>query len=113
MAGIDKCNLCGLCRQDSLLLQLSGRETLSPRGKAILIKKNILNEIFYIDPLSNSAVIHCPTNVDIAEEVRKQRVKMVENGMETKPNRRMIENIREFGNPYGNMKKEEITEVYS
>lgn len=113
MTGIDKCILCGRCRQDSILLKLIGKETFSARGKALLIKKNILDKVFYIDPLSNITVKSCPTNVNIAEEIRKQREKMVENGIETKPNRRMIENIREFGSPYGNKKKEEIIEVYS
>ena len=113
MAGVDKCILCGRCRQDSQLLKLTGKETLTGRGKALLIKKNILDSIFYIDPLNNLTVKNCPTKVDIASEVRKQREKMVENGIETKANRRMIENIREFGNPYGRLKKIEIKEVYS
>jgi len=113
MAGVDKCILCGLCRQDSSLLKATGRETLTARGKAILIKRGILDKIFYIDPLTNLTVLHCPTDVDISEEIQKQRVKMVENGIETKANRQMIENIREYGNPYGYLKKEEITQVYS
>ena len=113
MAGVDKCILCGLCRQDSVLLKLTGRETFGARGKAILIKKNILDKVFYIDPVSNTTVRSCPTNVDIAGEVIKQREKMIENGLETKANRRMIESIREFGNPYGNLNAEETSEVYS
>ena len=110
---VDKCILCGLCRQDSSLLKHTGKETYSARGKAILIKKGILDKIFYIDPMSNVTVKNCPTNVDIPSEVRKQREKLVLNGMETKANRRMIENLREFGNPYGLLKKEDIKEVYS
>jgi len=113
MAGVDKCILCGLCRQDSALLKITGKETLTARGKAILIKKGILDKTFYVDPLNDITVRHCPTNVEISEEIRNQREKMVENGIETKPNRRMIENIREYGNPYGLLKKEEIKEVYS
>ncbi len=113
MAGVDKCILCGLCRQDSQLLKLTGNETLTARGKALLIKKDILDKVFYIDPLNNVTVKNCPTNVNIAEEVRIQRERMVEHGMETKANRRMIDNIREFGNPYGKLKKVEIKEVYS
>jgi len=113
MADVDKCILCGLCRQDSSLLKITGKETLTARGKAVLIKKGILDKVFYIDPMDDLTVKHCPTNVEITEAIRKQREKMVENGIETKANRKMIENIREFGNPYGNLKKEEITEVYS
>ena len=113
MASVDKCILCGLCRQDSQLLTLTGKETLTARGKAILIKKDVLDKIFYIDTLHNSTVRNCPTNVDIAEEVRKRREKMVEEGMETVANRRMIENIRQFGTPYGKLRKEDIIEVYS
>ncbi len=113
MAGVDKCILCGACRQDSQLLKLTNKETLTGRGKAILIKKGILDPIYYIDPLNNITVKSCPTNVNIAEEIRKQREKMVENGIETKANRRMIENIREFGHPYGRLRTEEIKEVYS
>ncbi|MFH1591757.1 MAG: hypothetical protein ABIB47_00105 [Candidatus Woesearchaeota archaeon] len=113
MADIDKCILCGLCRQDSSLLKITGKETVTSRGKAILIKKGILDKIFFIDPMNDITVAHCPTNVEITEEIRKQREKMVEHGMETKPNRRMIENLRDFGNPYGEQKKQEIKEVFS
>jgi len=113
MANVEKCILCGLCRQDSSLLRLTGKETVTARGKAILIKKGVLDKIFYIDPLNDVTVAHCPTNVEISEAIRKQREKMVEHGMETKANRRMIENIRDFGNPYGTLKKEEIKEVFS
>ena len=113
MPGVDKCIICGLCRQDSSLLKITGKETLTARGKAILIKKGILDKIFYIDPMNDITVKHCPTNVEITEEIRKQREKMVQIGIETKANRRMIENLREYGNPYGKMKKEEIHEVYS
>jgi len=110
---VDRCIFCGLCRQDSQLLKLTHKETLSSRGKALLIKKGVLDKIFYIDPVNNITVKSCPTNVNIAEGVRMQREKMVENGIETKANRRMIENLREFGSPYGRLKKEEIKEVFS
>lgn len=113
MPGVEKCILCGLCRQDSDLLKLTAKETLTARGKAILIKKNILDKIYYIDPMTNLTVKNCPTNVDITEEIRKQRELMVKHGIETKANRRMIENIRQFGNPYGSLKKADIKEVYS
>ena len=111
MANVDKCILCGLCRQDSALLKVTGIETLTARGKAILIKKDILDKTFYIDPLNNITVKSCPTNVDIREEVRKQRQKMVEHGLETKSNRRMIENLRSTGNPYGYQRVEEIKKI--
>jgi len=113
MASIDKCILCGLCRQDSSLLKFTGKETLTSRGKAILIKKNILDKVFYIDPLNDITVKSCPTNVKISEEIRKMRERMVENGLETKANRRMIENLREHGTPYGLLKPHEIKEVFS
>ena len=113
MEEVEKCILCGLGRQDSVLLRLTGKETFTARGKAILIKKNILDKVFFIDPVSNTTVRSCPTNVDIAEAVKKQREKMVEHGLETKANRRMIENIREYGNPYGNLDSKDIKEIYS
>lgn len=102
-----------MCRQDSPLLKVTGKETLTARGKAILIKKEVLDKVFYIDPLSNRTVKNCPTLVDISEEIRKQREKLVEQGIETQANRRMIERLRKTGNPYGDLKKEEIDEVYS
>ena len=113
MAGVDKCILCGKCRADSALLRATGKEMLTARGKALLIMKGILDKMFYIDPLNDATVRSCPTNVEISEEVRKQRERLVENGIETKANRRMIENMREFGNPYGSLEKKDIKEVYS
>ena len=105
--------MCGLCRKDTPLLAITGKETLTARGKALLIKKGILDQIFYIDPLHNSTVKNCPTRVNIAEEIQKQREKLVEQGIETKANRKMIEHLRAYGTPYGQQLPEEITEVYS
>jgi iron-sulfur cluster protein len=44
---------------------------------------------------------NCPFEIDTPELIKKLRKKVVEDGIETKTNERMMENIRTMGNPFG------------
>ncbi|MEM7821435.1 MAG: LUD domain-containing protein [Candidatus Aenigmatarchaeota archaeon] len=52
--------------------------------------------------------INCPLDINVAEIVRNVREASVRMGMETETNKKMIKNIREYGNPFGKIGEEKI-----
>lgn len=100
MNEIDKCSLCGICRTSCPVFRVLLTETSGPRSKAALIKKEITDPIFYRCTLCKACKIACPSNVKLYEEIIKVREKLVEAGFETKNNKKMMKNVREFGNPF-------------
>jgi iron-sulfur cluster protein len=51
---------------------------------------------------------NCPLEIDVVELVKKVREKAVKNKIETEANRKMMENVRKVGNPFGEVKEGEI-----
>lgn len=103
MKDIDKCSLCGFCKVNCPVFKVTLNETDSPRGKAVLIKKEYYSNIFYKCTLCKACIQDCPADADI--KLRDVRVKLVRNKAETEQNRKMIKNIREHGNPFGKVEK--------
>ncbi len=105
---LEKCSLCGLCKAYCPVYNVILNETVGPRGKAILIKKGIVDEIFYICSLCRSCDKECPAGIELSREIRDMRERLVMEKRETNANKEMIENIRKFGNPFGKIGKGEI-----
>ena len=113
MNELSRCSLCGLCKENCPVFALITEETISPRGKSILLKKELLDKIFYMCSLCKACEVTCPANVKLAELFRGARVGLVERGIETEKNKEMIKNIREFGNPFGKLEKDKkIKELF-
>ncbi|MCW1296942.1 MAG: (Fe-S)-binding protein [Candidatus Parvarchaeota archaeon] len=106
--GIEKCSRCGFCKVNCPIFRVMLSETLSPRGKMILLKKEIMDEVFYICALCKSCEENCPAEIKISEEIKKIREKLIKNKKETEANKKMIENIRKFGNPFGKIEEGKI-----
>ena len=104
---LEKCSRCGLCKANCAVFKAVLDETISARGRAILIDKNITSEIFFACSLCEACKTECPEEIDLPEEIQKMRKKMNNMNLETKPNKKMIENIRKHGNPYGKVEKGE------
>lgn len=104
---VDACSLCGFCKYNCPIFRATQRETLSPRGRAILLNKNILdrNNIFKCT-LCEACEKACPAKIDF--RFVELRTKLIEEGKETEANKRMIENVRKYGNPFGKIKKGKI-----
>lgn len=94
---LEKCNLCGLCKADCPVFKAILKETVGPRGKAILIKKDILDKVFYICTLCGACTRSCPFKVDLKEDILKRRELLVEKGVETMNNREIVEEIKRKG----------------
>ncbi|MCP3682288.1 MAG: (Fe-S)-binding protein [bacterium] len=105
-----ECSSCGLCRTACPIFKVMLTETDSPRGKAILLNKDTLNELFYKCTLCGRCKLECPVNFNLG--VAKVREKVVKR-VETKANKKMIENLRKYNNPFGKLKKgEKIKDLY-
>ena len=48
---------------------------------------------------------NCPVKIDLPELMKKVREKINKENLETDENKKMIANIRKFGNPFGEMEE--------
>lgn len=105
---VDKCSVCGMCKVNCPVYSVLKSEIDSPRGKAILLKENRLDMIFYKCTLCGACVVDCPSEIDIDEEIRDARARLVLKKQTTPAVTKMIKNIKEHGNPYGKVEKGKI-----
>lgn len=98
-----KCIKCGMCRYDCPVFNVILNEKYSPRGKMINIEN--LNEVAYYCTLCKACEKECPIQLNVPEKIREEREKIVASGKETEANKKMIENVRKYGNPFGEIKK--------
>jgi len=94
-----KCNECGLCKEDCPVFRALRRESVSPRGFSILQKKEMHDKLFYLCSLCGNCKEVCPFGVDL--KLLRWREEMVENHVESSANKKVIDNLRKCGNPYG------------
>ena len=100
---LEQCSLCGMCRTSCPIYRLSFKETTSPRGFAVLGKRGISDEVIYQCTLCGACKEACPAKVDL--ELEKARENLIKRRIETEAGKRMLANIREFGNPFGKLEK--------
>jgi len=79
-----KCVECGLCKNDCPVYKVLLRETVSPRGKAKLIKKRMAENIMFLCTLCGACTQNCPYNVDL--EIEKMRERIAEEGKDPEAN---------------------------
>ena len=104
---IDKCINCGMCRKSCEVYNILLDEKFGARGRAILSKREIIDKTFYYCTLCGRCNLDCPLGIDLKEEFKKFREK-VKDKLTTQSNRKMIENIRKHGNPFGELNEGEI-----
>ncbi len=93
-----KCINCGLCKGKCPIYKVLLKEMFSPRGKAILKMNKIIDASFYLCTLCGFCKEECPVNYDL--KILDEREKLVKEGKITKANKRILENIKKFGNPF-------------
>ncbi len=110
---VKKCVECGICKGNCPVLKSLLIESQSPRGRAILIKNNILNKkIIYNCTLCKACELSCPAKIELPEIIIQARKNLINKGEETKANKKMIENVRKYGNPYGKVGDKIPEEMY-
>ena len=109
---VDRCVQCGMCRNVCPVFKILKDEKYSPRGKAFIVKeKKEIDYSFYECSLCGACYQSCYN--DVLLPVKKKRAEMIKKGKETEANKKMIENVRKYGNPFGKVKKgDKIDELY-
>ena len=95
------CIKCGMCKSLCPVFKTIREESVSPRGKAILLSDKTLDKIFFQCTLCKACEEKCPLNLKICDAVKKAREALVLSGKELEQNKEMIKNIRKTGNPFG------------
>lgn len=98
---IEKCTACGMCKALCPVFSILKEETLSPRGKVLILKKDIYDKIIFDCSLCKACEVKCAQQLKLCEAFKKARLILAENNKATDANKEMIENIRKFGNPFG------------
>lgn len=109
---IEKCVKCGLCKSLCPVFKIVREETISPRGKVLILEKDIYDKIVYECSLCKACEEKCPLGLKLCDAFRKARKVLVESGKETKENKEMIRNIRRDGNPFGKVSGKKIGKLY-
>jgi formate hydrogenlyase subunit 6/NADH:ubiquinone oxidoreductase subunit I len=97
-----KCTLCGLCRLSCPAYSVIFDEAVSPRGKAVLLKKENPSKLLYLCTLCKACENTCVLkDIDLVDKIRDFRRELVRRGIKTESNEKMIENLRKYGNALG------------
>lgn len=108
-----KCTLCGICKFSCPAYKIFFDEAVSPRGKAMMLKKEFPSKYLYLCTLCKACEEACILKeIDIVEKVRSFRKDLVDLGITTEANERMIKSIREFGNPFGKVEPGRKVELF-
>jgi iron-sulfur cluster protein len=110
------CINCGSClyfcpvyRQ---ILDNYGLIYFAARGIGMLAFQENLEKAFerglYYCTTCKACKENCPLDLDLPELVRKLRNRAIQKGLETPSNKKMIENVIAFGNPFGKLEEEKI-----
>jgi len=109
---LDNCINCGMCKALCPVFKTIREESVSPRGKAILLKEKILDKVIYQCTLCKACEHKCPLNIKVCDAIRKAREAAVLKGKGLKSNEEMIKNARKHGNPFGNSEVKDLEKLY-
>ena len=101
---VDKCVKCGMCKSLCPVFIILREETVSPRGKAMLLEKDFYDKLVYECSLCKACEEKCPLKLELCEAFKKARKVLVEEGKGTEENKEMMKNVRKEGNPFGEIK---------
>lgn len=103
---IQVCVLCGMCRSRCPVFKALLTESVSPRGLAIFIEKKLRDTVFWEKCSQCRACdVVCPMNAQLSSKIREHRSWLIKQGIETEANKKMMENIRKYGNPFGELEE--------
>src|SRR3989344_499379 len=94
------CVQCGFCKHVCPLYKATLNEALSPRGLAVLLKKDIDSKLFYECTLCGKCKEVCPLGFDLPSEIKNKRKQLVKSLIENDWNKEILKNIVERRNAF-------------
>lgn len=101
LADENDCSKCGLCKAVCPIFRVTRSESFGPRCRMIQMKEDKIDPAMVYSTLCSACDAVCPVGIEISKRIKEVREKLVLEGHETEVNKRMIENIRKHGNPFG------------
>ena len=98
---VSKCIKCGFCKENCPVFKVLREETVSPRGKAVMLDNDYYDQILYEDSLSMAGDVKCPVNIKLTESFIKARKVLVQEGKGLEAHKKMIDNLVKTGNVFG------------
>lgn len=104
MSSVEKHTLYGEYNWNDPIYKVLRRETASPRFKIFLMKKGVVNPLFY--QYTDMLALHVRGGENLDDLMRKQRRMLVDEGVTTDANERMKKRF-EKGKPYTDLEEED------
>ena len=95
------CIHCGMCLKACPVYKILKDEVFGPRGRAMMLKEEKHNETFFDCTLCKACEKACPLGIKLGLTEARQNLK------KTEKNEKMIENIRKYGDPFGEPEEDE------
>lgn len=92
------CEECGLCREACPVFRVLRRESVSPRGFAILQKKHVYSKVFLMCTLCDACKKDCDFGVDLGLE--SFREELIEVDLETDVIKKIRRSFKKNGHPF-------------
>jgi Fe-S oxidoreductase len=110
MTDESKCTKCGFCKAICPIYRVLFIESYSPRGKILILRekgeeKKKKGQIAFYCTTCAACNEKCPLAIDVVKIMISHRSLENAAGRERPANKRMIENIRKWGNPFGEPSK--------
>ena len=106
------CVKCGMCKSFCPVFKVLKEESVSARGKGILLSEKIMDKVLFECTLCRACEEKCPLGIKVCDAVRNGREAMVLRGKGLKGNKEMMKNVRKSGNPFGKMTDKDKEKLY-
>ncbi len=106
------CVRCGMCKALCPAFKILKEEEVSARGKGILLSEKVIDKVLFECTLCRACEKMCPLGIKVCDAVRNGREAMVLRGKGLKGNKEMIDNVRKFGTPFGEMTEKDKEKLY-
>lgn len=101
--GVQDLEMYGEYNWDDPIYKVMRRETASPRFKIFMMKKAMLNPLFY--QYTDMLALRVRGGDDLDDILRKQRRLLVDEGIVTDANEKMAKSFEETGYPYEDLEE--------
>ena len=97
---VERCIRCGMCNSHCPVLRVVREECVSPRGRAIVLDRDIIEKSVYECTLCKVCEEKCPLDINLCDAFIKARQVLVFKGKENQGSKEMMDNLKK-GNVFG------------